>query len=104
MLVGNKCDLKHMQAVDVEDAKDFAEDNNLAFIETSGAAALSPMPWRPGPPSPPPPPPPHTRMRLPAAPHSAHAPALRRAVPNPPPRPLCRRSRNLSAPAVVQLL
>jgi len=35
MLVGNKCDLKHMQAVDVEDAKDFAEDNNLAFIETS---------------------------------------------------------------------
>ena len=52
MLVGNKCDLKHMQAVDVEDAKDFAEDNNLAFIETSGAAALSPMPWRPAPPHP----------------------------------------------------
>ena len=35
MLVGNKGDLKHLQAVDVEDAKDFAEDNNLAFIETS---------------------------------------------------------------------
>jgi len=35
MLVGNKCDLRHQQAVDVEDAKDFAEDNNLAFIETS---------------------------------------------------------------------
>ena len=32
MLVGNKCDLKHMQAVDVEDAKDFAEDNTLALI------------------------------------------------------------------------
>ena len=30
MLVGNKGDLKHLQAVDVEDAKDFAEDNNLA--------------------------------------------------------------------------
>ena len=35
MLVGNKCDLRHQQQVDVEDAKDFAEDNNLAFIETS---------------------------------------------------------------------
>jgi len=35
MLVGNKCDLRHQQHVDVEDAKDFAEDNNLAFIETS---------------------------------------------------------------------
>lgn len=35
MLVGNKCDLRHRQQVDVEDAKDFAEDNNLAFIETS---------------------------------------------------------------------
>ena len=29
MLVGNKCDLRHKQAVNVEDAKDFAEDNNL---------------------------------------------------------------------------
>ena len=36
MLVGNKCDLKHLQAVNIDDAKDFAEDNNLAFIETSG--------------------------------------------------------------------
>jgi len=35
MLVGNKCDMRHRQQVDVEDAKDFAEDNNLAFIETS---------------------------------------------------------------------
>ena len=39
MLVGNKGDLKHLQAVDVEDAKDFAEDNNLAFIETSALDA-----------------------------------------------------------------
>ena len=41
MLVGNKCDLKHKQAVDVEDAKDFAEDNNLAFIETSAYDATN---------------------------------------------------------------
>jgi len=41
MLVGNKCDLKHRQEVDVEDAKDFAEDNNLAFIETSALDATN---------------------------------------------------------------
>ena len=41
MLVGNKGDLKHLQAVDVEDAKDFAEDNNLAFIETSALDATN---------------------------------------------------------------
>ena len=35
MLVGNKCDLKRKRVVDAEDAKDFAEDNNLAFIEAS---------------------------------------------------------------------
>ena len=35
MLVGNKCDLKHLQAVLTDDAKTFAEQNNLAFIETS---------------------------------------------------------------------
>ena len=35
MLVGNKCDLKHLQAVLTDDAKAFAEQNNLAFIETS---------------------------------------------------------------------
>ena len=29
MLVGNKCDLRHKQSVDVEDAKYFAEYNNL---------------------------------------------------------------------------
>ena len=41
MLVGNKCDLRHQQQVDVEDAKDFAEDNNLAFIETSARDATN---------------------------------------------------------------
>ena len=35
MVVGNKCDLKHLQAVITDDAKSFAEKNNLAFIETS---------------------------------------------------------------------
>merc|ERR1719217_845694 len=41
MLVGNKCDLRGRKAVDVEDAKDFAEDNNLAFIETSAKDATN---------------------------------------------------------------
>merc|ERR1712054_415922 len=35
MLVGNKCDLRHLQAVLTPDSKAFAEENNLAFIETS---------------------------------------------------------------------
>ena len=39
MLVGNKCDLKHLQACATEDAKAFAEQNNLAFIETSALDA-----------------------------------------------------------------
>ena len=39
MLVGNKCDLKHLQAVLTDDAKSFAEQNNLAFIETSAMDA-----------------------------------------------------------------
>jgi len=41
MLVGNKCDLKRQQQVDVEDAKDFAEDNGLAFIETSAQGGIN---------------------------------------------------------------
>jgi len=41
MLVGNKIDLRHQQAVHVDDAKDFAEDNNLAFIETSARDATN---------------------------------------------------------------
>jgi small GTP-binding protein len=35
MLVGNKTDLKHLRAVPVEEAKSFAEKNNLSFIEAS---------------------------------------------------------------------
>ncbi|KAF9577599.1 hypothetical protein BGW38_007096 [Lunasporangiospora selenospora] len=35
MLVGNKSDLKHLRAVSTEDAKAFAEKNNLLFLETS---------------------------------------------------------------------
>ena len=41
MLVGNKCDLKHLQAVLTDDAKSFAEQNNLAFIETSALDATN---------------------------------------------------------------
>lgn len=35
MLVGNKCDLKHLRAVEVEEGKSFAEKHNFSFIETS---------------------------------------------------------------------
>eukprot|EP00911_Craspedida_sp_UC1_P002148 UC1_evm1s1652 len=35
MLVGNKSDLRHLRAVPIEEAKKFAEDNQLSFIETS---------------------------------------------------------------------
>jgi Ras-related protein Rab-11A len=35
MLVGNKSDLRHLRAVPTEEAKTFAESNNLSFIETS---------------------------------------------------------------------
>mgnify|MGYP003959397829 CR=1 FL=1 len=35
MLVGNKCDLRHLRGVQTDDAKSFAEKNNLNFIETS---------------------------------------------------------------------
>ena len=35
MLVGNKCDLKHLRAVKTEEASIFAEKNSLAFLETS---------------------------------------------------------------------
>ena len=35
MLVGNKSDLRHLRAVSTDEAKDFAEKNNLSFIETS---------------------------------------------------------------------
>ena len=39
MLVGNKSDLRHKRAVTTEDAMQFAESNNLAFIETSALDA-----------------------------------------------------------------
>ena len=35
MLVGNKCDLKHLRAVLVEDAKKYANNSSLSFIEAS---------------------------------------------------------------------
>ena len=39
MLVGNKSDLRHRRAVTTEDAMAFAENNSLAFIETSALDA-----------------------------------------------------------------
>ncbi|KAF8123420.1 GTPase, partial [Boletus edulis] len=39
MLVGNKSDLKHLRAVPTEEAKNFASDNELSFIETSALDA-----------------------------------------------------------------
>ena len=33
--VGNKSDLRHLRAVPTEEARAFAETNNLSFIETS---------------------------------------------------------------------
>ena len=35
MLVGNKCDLRHLLAVETDKAMAFSEQHNLAFIETS---------------------------------------------------------------------
>jgi len=39
MLVGNKSDLRHLRAVPTEEAKQFASDNGLSFIETSALDA-----------------------------------------------------------------
>lgn len=39
MLVGNKCDLRHMRQVSTEEAVSFAEKHDLAFIETSALDA-----------------------------------------------------------------
>ncbi len=41
MLVGNKCDLRHLREVPTETAKDFAEKNGLFFIETSALDATN---------------------------------------------------------------
>lgn len=35
MLVGNKCDLRHLRAVSTDEAKAFSEKHGLLFIETS---------------------------------------------------------------------
>jgi len=35
MLVGNKSDLRHLRAVPTDEAKSYAEKNELSFIETS---------------------------------------------------------------------
>lgn len=35
ILVGNKSDLRHLRAVQTEDAKSYAKKNDLSFIETS---------------------------------------------------------------------
>jgi len=39
MLVGNKSDLRHLRAVPTEEAKAFAAENGLSFIETSALDA-----------------------------------------------------------------
>lgn len=39
MLVGNKSDLRHRRTVPTEEAMAFAENNSLAFIETSALDA-----------------------------------------------------------------
>jgi small GTP-binding protein len=37
ILIGNKCDLQHLRAVDTEEARKFAEKHNVSFLETSAA-------------------------------------------------------------------
>ncbi|KMT13080.1 hypothetical protein BVRB_4g086220 [Beta vulgaris subsp. vulgaris] len=41
MLVANKADLRHLRAVSTEDAKSFAERENLFFMETSALESLN---------------------------------------------------------------
>nr|AAW27229.1 SJCHGC05511 protein [Schistosoma japonicum]CAX69561.1 Ras-related protein Rab-11A [Schistosoma japonicum] len=41
MLVGNKCDLKHLRCVLTEDAKLFAEQQGMSFMETSALNAFN---------------------------------------------------------------
>lgn len=40
-LAGNKCDLADNRAVDYEDAKQYAEENGLLFVETSAKTAFN---------------------------------------------------------------
>ncbi|KAI7818782.1 rab11 protein [Gamsiella multidivaricata] len=41
MLVGNKSDLRHLRSIHTEEAKTFAEENGLMFIETSALDATN---------------------------------------------------------------
>ncbi|GFY98287.1 RAB GTPase homolog A4D [Actinidia rufa] len=41
MLIGNKCDLGSLRAVPTEDAQEFAERENLCFMETSALEATN---------------------------------------------------------------
>mmetsp|Transcript_11402 Transcript_11402/g.19911 ORF Transcript_11402/g.19911 Transcript_11402/m.19911 type:complete len:225 (+) Transcript_11402:108-782(+) len=41
IIVGNKSDLKHLRAVGVEEARAYAERNNVSFIETSALDATN---------------------------------------------------------------
>ncbi|KAK7837057.1 ras-related protein raba4d [Quercus suber] len=41
MLIGNKCDLGSLRAVPTEDAQEFAQRENLFFIETSALEATN---------------------------------------------------------------
>jgi small GTP-binding protein len=41
MLVGNKCDLKHLRAVSTEEGSSFSAAHNLSFIETSALDATN---------------------------------------------------------------
>lgn len=40
-LIGNKCDLHHLKAVNTEEAKEFAEQHSLLFTETSALDATN---------------------------------------------------------------
>ncbi len=39
MLIGNKCDLAHIRAINTEEGEQFARENGLIFMETSTRTA-----------------------------------------------------------------
>ncbi|KAI9298753.1 rab11 protein [Neoconidiobolus thromboides FSU 785] len=41
LLVGNKCDLRHLRSVSAEEGKQYASENGLSFIETSALDATN---------------------------------------------------------------
>ena len=41
MIVGNKIDMRHLRAVPLDEAKRFAEEKNVFFIETSAVEATN---------------------------------------------------------------